>query len=250
MRHVDRLLSSFTDPIFIAKHWQKEPKVWNDLKKYFIKTSNFGNYLKLIDRHLREFPDSLAFLVKGKQVDFNQITASDDLATNDLLQYLQWHPMLVQSLYLSNEFFAQLATLMQYHFNAFTPTSAYFSYGGTRGAKKHRDRSHIFVFQFDGKCRWILHSKNKRTEIMDVVMKPGMVMYVPQGIYHRVERISDFNAHVTMGLRFLHPRDEMQQMLRNPILHPALPDELLTLSANAQTDLLEKYSNQPLVRDN
>ena len=55
MRHVDRLLHSFTDPKFIAKHWQKEPKVWNDLKKYFLKTSNFGNYLKLIDRHLKEF---------------------------------------------------------------------------------------------------------------------------------------------------------------------------------------------------
>lgn len=250
MRNVDKLLKLFCDDNFIANYWQRQPKVWTEAKNLFLKTADLAHFAKLIDRHWNLFPESMSFYRKGRQIDYESFQNVDNIGVDSWIELLRQHPVLVQRLYLSNEFFAQLSVLMQYHFGAFTPVSAYVSYGNTKGAKKHRDRGHIFVFQFQGSCKWTLHDKSSRKKIDEVVMKPGMLMYVPQGIYHRVERLSEFNLHVSVGLRYYHPQDEMKSMLNLPVFLPALPAEHRNLNIDKQSALLERYSDQPLERDN
>lgn len=250
MRNVDKLIKMFCDPDFIAEHWQKQPRVWTEARDYFLKTARLSPFDKLIDRHWKLFPGSMSLYKMGRQIDYEQFQDIPGITLSTWLDLLKEHPVLIQQLYLSNEFFSQLSVLMQHFFGAFTPVSAYVSHGGTRGAKKHRDRGHVFVFQFQGNCKWILHDKNKRKKLNEVVMRPGMVMYIPQGVYHRVVRLSAFNLHVSMGLRYFHPRHELQCMLTNPVFEPALLKEHRNLNEKEKASLLAQYSDQPLKRDN
>lgn len=249
-RNVDNIVSLFTDPSFIATYWQRQPRVWQLTNDIFLKTANLGGFQKLIKRHWELFPEGVSFYYKGRQIDYEAFKNTQEITPEFWREVLKQHPVVIQQLYLSNAFFCQLSTLMQYYFGAFTPVSAYVSYGNTKGAKKHRDRGHVFVFQFKGTCKWILHAKNKRTKLMEVVMEPGMMMYIPQGVYHRVIRMSEFNTHVSVGLRYYNPRHEMQCMLAHQVFQPALLPEHRNLNENQQAALLANYSDEPLKRDN
>ncbi len=251
MNHAETLVRYFTDYDFISDHWMQQPKVW-DLGEYFLKTAQLRSFERTIRKHVKEYPRSLSVYYKGRLLSLIDSLPRDKYSNLnesafDLIRHI---PVVVHLFHLYNPFYGQVSQLLGYKFQARTQSGVFFSGNNAQGAKNHRDRSHIFVFQHQGRCRWRLRDKANENEILNVIMEPGKVLYVPQGVHHQVERLDDFHTHVTLGLRYRTPRAEMKKLHSIPMLRPAIPPEQRNLGMEELPQLFATYSGRPLRPDN
>lgn len=55
----------------------------------------------------------------------------------------------------------------------------YISYQNGKSFKKHKDKAHNYIFQCEGKSRWIVEDS------FDIVLEPGDLIYIPFEWYHQ-----------------------------------------------------------------
>lgn len=78
--------------------------------------------------------------------------------------------------------------------------NAYLTPPGSQGFAVHSDTHDVFVFQTHGSKRWEVHPPDGQGEVQDVLLEPGLSMYLPTGTPHAARAQDTVSLHVTVGI--------------------------------------------------
>ena len=82
--------------------------------------------------------------------------------------------------------------------------NAYLTPPASQGFAVHSDSHDVFVFQTHGTKLWEVHHDGG---VQDVLLEPGLVMYLPTGTPHAARAQESASLHVTVGINQLTWRD-------------------------------------------
>ena len=97
--------------------------------------------------------------------------------------------------------------------------NAYLTPPGSQGFAVHSDTHDVFVFQTAGSKQWEVHTPDG---VEQVLLEPGVSMYLPTGTPHAARAQDTVSLHVTLGINQLTWRGLVERSLA-PVLR-ALPD--------------------------
>ena len=78
--------------------------------------------------------------------------------------------------------------------------NAYLTPPGSQGFAVHSDTHDVFVFQTHGRKQWEIHTEGR---VDDVLLEPGLSMYLPTGTPHAARAQDAASLHVTIGINQL-----------------------------------------------
>ena len=131
--------------------------------------------------------------------------------------------------------------------------NAYVTPPSSRGFSAHYDIHDVFVLQIAGEKRWVVHAPVfdaplrsqpwterrdaveravAREPLLDVVLRPGDVLYLPRGFLHAAEALGDVSAHLTVGIHVV-----TRHALLQALVSLAVDDEPLRRSLPVPLDL-------------
>ena len=88
--------------------------------------------------------------------------------------------------------------------------NAYLTPPGSRGFDRHSDTHDVFVFQTHGHKEWeIVDDAEER----QVLLEPGVVMYLPTGTPHSARSEAETSLHVTIGVNRITWRDVLREVV-------------------------------------
>jgi hypothetical protein len=88
--------------------------------------------------------------------------------------------------------------------------NAYLTPPGAQGFARHRDTHDVFVFQTHGHKKWeIVDGAQER----EVVLEPGLCMYLPTGTPHAARSREVASLHVTLGINRVAWRDVLRRRI-------------------------------------
>lgn len=108
--------------------------------------------------------------------------------------------------------------------------NAYLTPGGAQGFARHRDTHDVFVLQTHGDKLWEVVEESRSREVL---MQPGMAMYLPTGIPHSARAQSGASLHVTVGINPVTWRSVLQRAVAD------------LLTAGADEPLPAGYHREP-----
>ena len=97
--------------------------------------------------------------------------------------------------------------------------NAYLTPPGSQGFAVHSDTHDVFVFQTAGSKQWEVHTPDG---VEQVLLEPGVSMYLPTGTPHAARAQDTVSLHVTLGINQLTWRGLVERSLA-PVLR-ALPN--------------------------
>ena len=89
--------------------------------------------------------------------------------------------------------------------------NAYLTPPGSQGFDVHSDSHDVFVFQTHGTKLWEVHEDGERREVL---LEPGLSMYLPTGTPHAARAQDAASLHVTIGMNQLTWRDLVDRVVR------------------------------------
>ena len=79
--------------------------------------------------------------------------------------------------------------------------NAYLTPPGSQGFAVHSDSHDVFVFQTHGAKLWEVHpAPGESAEVREVLLEPGLSMYLPTGTPHAARARDTVSLHVTIGI--------------------------------------------------
>lgn len=157
--------------------------------------------------------------------------------------------------------------------------NAYVTPASSRGFDPHYDVHDVFVLQISGEKRWRIHSpvhpdplsdqpwsqcsdavarEATNAPVIDEVLRPGDVLYLPRGWIHSAEALGDTSVHLTIGMSAFTRADLVAQVvaktrgdasLRSSLplgLDLADPDALAAVLAETLADLVAAIQSDPV----
>ena len=123
-------------------------------------------------------------------VDARRLLAEFDAGATVVLQGLHryWPPL--------RDLVAQLELDLGHPCQA----NAYLTPAGAQGFAVHSDSHDVFVFQTHGHKQWEVHTEGR---VDDVLLEPGLSMYLPTGTPHAARAQDAASLHVTLGINQL-----------------------------------------------
>jgi mannose-6-phosphate isomerase-like protein (cupin superfamily) len=100
--------------------------------------------------------------------------------------------------------------------------NAYLTPPGSQGFAVHSDKHDVFVFQTAGSKQWEIHGEDS---VDDVLLEPGLSMYLPAGTPHAARAQETVSLHVTIGINQLTWRGLTRRAIESVLA--AAPDEHL-----------------------
>jgi mannose-6-phosphate isomerase-like protein (cupin superfamily) len=100
--------------------------------------------------------------------------------------------------------------------------NAYLTPPGSQGFAVHSDRHDVFVFQTAGSKRWEVHTPDG---VEEVVLEPGLSMYLPTGTPHAARAQETVSLHVTLGINQLTWRGLVRRSVEQALAR--VPDDHL-----------------------
>jgi ribosomal protein L16 Arg81 hydroxylase len=133
--------------------------------------------------------------------------------------------------------------------------NAYVTPAENQGFAAHYDTHDVFVLQVTGRKRWMIHEpvlqhplldqtwESRRADVakratepplLDVVLQPGDVLYLPRGYLHSAAALGELTIHLTVGI---HP--VTRYALAQQLLSSAAADERLRAPLPLGVDLAD-----------
>jgi ribosomal protein L16 Arg81 hydroxylase len=122
----------------------------------------------------------------------------------------------------------QLAERFEGFFRGGTKINIYAGWRALHGLDLHRDNQEIFILQLDGRKRWLLYGFSidgvDRTQlastsvpptgaVLDQVLQPGDLLYIPRGCYHVAVPMNEPALHLTLGVKNPRGTDLLEWLL-------------------------------------
>jgi lysine-specific demethylase/histidyl-hydroxylase NO66 len=135
--------------------------------------------------------------------------------------------------------------------------NAYLTPPGSRGFAVHSDSHDVFVFQTHGTKLWEVHPTPGETggsgEPREILLEPGLSMYLPTGTPHAASAEDNVSLHVTIGINQLTWRTLLDRAVREamddldaddhlPAGYLDRPDELVTGLAGRLRSLSDRIA--------
>ncbi len=96
--------------------------------------------------------------------------------------------------------------------------NAYLTPPGSQGFAVHSDTHDVFVFQTHGSKLWEVHpAPGDEGEARDVLLEPGLSMYLPTGTPHAARAQDTVSLHVTIGINQISWRTLLDQAVRQAL---------------------------------
>ena len=111
--------------------------------------------------------------------------------------------------------------------------NAYLTPPGSQGFPVHSDSHDVFVFQTHGTKLWEIHGEDGPEEVL---LEPGLSMYLPTGTPHAARAQGGASLHVTIGINQLTWRGVLRRAVAG--LVDGLPDEHLPAGYLEDTSVL------------
>ncbi|MBA2464671.1 MAG: cupin [Nocardioidaceae bacterium] len=102
--------------------------------------------------------------------------------------------------------------------------NAYLTPPGSQGFARHRDSHDVFVFQTHGHKRWEITEGTAGTEgavggeDREVLLEPGLCMYLPTGTPHSARSQDQTSLHVTVGINQITRRDVLRTLTEHVLV--------------------------------
>ncbi|POX64484.1 cupin [Streptomyces sp. Ru62] len=175
--------------------------------------------------------------------DHEKIRALLDRGATMLLRCLdQWHRP-------TQEMLAGLAEELG------RPVEAFFfvTPAGQPGLPLHRDDADVLVIQVAGAKRWRIHEgpadgnwragrikddEPQPAELLETVIRPGQVLYIPRGFAHRAVGQEGLSAHLSLTIREAGTADLTDALARHAVAGAGL--DALPVTADALTGTAKK----------
>ena len=128
-------------------------------------------------------------------VDGRKVLAELDAGATVVLQGLHryWPPL------------TELVRALELELGHPCQANAYLTPPGAQGFARHSDTHDVFVFQTHGRKQWEVVDSNGT--VRDVLLEPGLSMYLPTGTPHSARSQDVMSLHVTLGINRLTWRD-------------------------------------------
>lgn len=121
--------------------------------------------------------------------------------------------------------------------------NAYLTPPGSQGFARHSDTHDVFVFQTHGHKQWEVVEDG---QVREVVLEPGLSMYLPTGTPHSARSQDRASLHVTIGINRLTWRDLLQRqaerLLAGEEYDAPLPAGFLTEPGRLATELADRLA--------
>ncbi len=96
--------------------------------------------------------------------------------------------------------------------------NAYLTPSGSQGFAVHSDSHDVFVFQTHGAKLWEVHpAPGQEGEPREVLLEPGLSMYLPTGTPHAARARDTVSLHVTIGINQLTWRTLLDRAVRRAL---------------------------------
>ncbi|UDY24460.1 cupin domain-containing protein [Nocardioides sp. Kera G14] len=105
-----------------------------------------------------------------------------------------------QGLHRYHQPLAELVAALELELGHPCQANAYLTPPGSQGFAVHSDSHDVFVFQTAGTKQWEIHGEDGAEEVL---MEPGLAMYLPTGTPHAARAQETVSLHVTLGINQL-----------------------------------------------
>lgn len=92
--------------------------------------------------------------------------------------------------------------------------NAYLTPAGSQGFAVHSDAHDVFVIQTYGSKEWQVHTPDG---VEDILLQPGVCMYLPTGTPHAARAQDTASLHVTVGINQLTWRDLLRRVIAQEV---------------------------------
>jgi len=98
--------------------------------------------------------------------------------------------------------------------------NAYLTPPGSQGFARHSDAHDVFVFQTHGRKLWEVWDGADGEEEREVLLEPGLSMYLPTGTPHSARSQEATSLHVTLGINRVSVRDVLSSLVGRLLADP------------------------------
>lgn len=182
----------------------------------------------------RTLPD--ARFTRGGGVGAGVADQLDDAALARL--YAAGHTLVLQGLHRVHPPVIEFAQQLALDLGHPVQVNAYVTPRQAQGFAHHYDVHDVFVMQTAGQKRWLIHPPvhvhplrdqpwtDRRAEVeaatsapdaeplLDVVLQPGDVLYLPAGFLHAAQALGETSAHLTVGVHVWNRAHLVEQIVR------------------------------------
>jgi ribosomal protein L16 Arg81 hydroxylase len=205
---------------FLSKYWRQQYLYCRGSKERFDGLLSWRALNELLEHHWRE-THRFRLALQGRDLDpasyadcagpTPRIRAKD--VTNHLRRGATLSFDAIDELHWPVR---HLAESFEALFRGSTKINAYAAWRALHGLDLHRDNEEIFILQLNGTKRWLLYGSSidgvDRTELknrsvppagalLDQILRPGDLLYVPRGCYHVALPMNEPVLHLTLGVR-------------------------------------------------
>jgi Cupin superfamily protein len=221
-------LSALVEPVsvdeFLSKYWLKQHLFCRGSSERFSGLLSWTVLNQILEHHWRE-ASRYRLAVQGRDLDPASYADlggyTPRIRPKDVTDHLRRGATLsFDAIDELHEPLKRLAESFEAFFRGGTKINIYAGWRGLHGLDLHRDDQEIFILQLDGPKRWLLYgpavegvdySQLRSTSVppsgalLDEILRPGDVLYIPRGCYHLAVPMNEVTLHLTIGVK--NPRE-------------------------------------------
>jgi ribosomal protein L16 Arg81 hydroxylase len=229
-------LTAVLEPVsleeFVSKYWLKRHLICRGSSERFRGLLSWTELNRILEHHWRE-TYRFRLAVQGRDIepasyaDLGGYTPR--IRPKDVTGHLRRGATLsFDAIDELHEPLTRLAEAFESFFHGGTKINIYAGWRALHGLDLHRDNQEIFILQLDGSKRWSLYGPTvdgvdrsllQRSSIppdgavLDEVLRPGDLLYIPRGCYHLAVPMNEPTLHLTLGVKNPREMDLLQWLV-------------------------------------
>jgi ribosomal protein L16 Arg81 hydroxylase len=251
---------------FLSDHWLRRFLFCRGDADRFASFLSWADLNRILAHHWREVSRfRLAF--QGRDLDpqrYADLAGTPRVRARDIVDHLRRGATLsFDALDEVHEPLTRVAEAFETTLCGSTKINVYAGWRRQHGLDLHRDNHEVFILQVDGRKRWLLYGESidgidtasldadsmpPPGALLDRVIQPGDLLYIPRGCYHVAIPLNEPTLHLTVGvkmprgmdvLRWMGERLQTTAMAASDLPNPASAADCLRYSAELRRLMLE-----------
>lgn len=205
---------------FLSAHWLKRHLLAGGAAERFSGLLSWTAFNEILEHHWRE-ANRFRLACQGRDLDPSSYAdlrgGAPRIRARDVTDHLRRGATLsFDGLDELHEPLRRLAVSFEATFRGATQVNVYAGFGALHGLDPHCDDEEVFILQVDGRKRWLLYgdsmdgagrgrpmggSAPPPGAMLDRILEPGDLLYIPRGRYHVAVPMNEPTLHLTVGVK-------------------------------------------------